>query len=155
MGTFASVLNSKPPTQMIRPKFYLARRDTRWDPYPSQEPVKAVALDWHGYWERDAKIGWFKTPVSYVVVREISKDEADAYHVKSMIADFQKHEIDLVRDGDAAKPADTYTHGAGLSVTAGEDMDGRWWDIGNHGRQERHRTLDSAAGALAAKLGIR
>lgn len=67
------------PTQMIRPKYYLARRCTRWDPYPQQEPVKAVAQDWHGFWERDAGGKWFKTPVSYVVAREISEAEANAY----------------------------------------------------------------------------
>lgn len=67
------------PTEMIRPKFYLARRDTRWDPYPSQEPIKAVALDWHGYWERWTDGKWFKTPVSYVLVKEITEDEANSY----------------------------------------------------------------------------
>ena len=144
------------PTKMMPDaKFYLARRDNRWDPYPAREPVEAVALDWHGFWGRDPKVGWFKTPVSYVRVREITEQEANAYHVESMIADFQKHGIEVVRDGEQVKPAATYTHGAGLSVAAGEDMDGRWWDIGRHGRQERHRTIDSVASALASKLGLR
>lgn len=67
------------PKQMINPKFFLARRDTRWDPYPSEEPIKAVALDWHGFWERDSQGNWFKTPVSYNRIREISGPEANAY----------------------------------------------------------------------------
>jgi hypothetical protein len=66
------------PTQMIRPEFFLARRDTRWDPYPSQEPLKAVALDWHGFWEQDSAGRWFKTPVSYVRVKKITEAEANA-----------------------------------------------------------------------------
>jgi hypothetical protein len=67
------------PTTMTHPKFYLARRDTRWDIYPQQEPLKAVAHDWHGFWERDAQVGWFKTPTSYVLAKEITEDEANAY----------------------------------------------------------------------------
>jgi hypothetical protein len=43
------------PTQMIRPKFYLARRDTRW----------------------------FKTPTSYVLASETSEQDANAYQLAS------------------------------------------------------------------------
>lgn len=71
------------PAQMLRPKFFLARRDTRWDVYPNREPVKAVAQDWHGFWERDAKGNWFKTPVSYVCLEEISEQEANTYALAS------------------------------------------------------------------------
>lgn len=71
------------PTQMIRPKYYLARRDTRWDVYPAQQPLKAVALDWHGFWERAADGRWFKTPTSYILASEISEQDANAYPLAS------------------------------------------------------------------------
>lgn len=40
---------------MIRPKFYTARRDTRWDVYPSEEPLKVVVHNWEGFYDHDAK----------------------------------------------------------------------------------------------------
>lgn len=61
---------------MIQPKFYIGRRDNRWDPYPSQEPEQPIAHDWHGFWAKDSKGNWFKAPVSYILVREISEEEA-------------------------------------------------------------------------------
>lgn len=71
------IMSSTNP-RMLRPKFYLARRDTRWDPYPAQEPIEVVAHDWNGFWAYDRKAGWFKTPTSYNLQREISKLEADS-----------------------------------------------------------------------------
>jgi len=62
---------------MIDPKFYIARRDTRWDVYPQQQPEEVVAHDWWGFWSKDANGNWFKTPTSYVLVREISEQEAN------------------------------------------------------------------------------
>lgn len=70
------------PTTMLRPKFYLARRDTRWDVYPQQEPVKAIAHDWYGFWDRTEDGKWFKTPESYVLLKEITEAEANAHPVK-------------------------------------------------------------------------
>lgn len=68
------------PTQMMPDaKFYLARRDTRWDVYPQREPLEPIAHDWYGFWARDPVVGWYKTPRSYVYEREITKAEADAY----------------------------------------------------------------------------
>ena len=61
---------------MLNPKFYIGHRDTRWDPYPQQEPEKVVAHDWNGFWDFDAKVGWFPTPVSYNLGREITEAEA-------------------------------------------------------------------------------
>jgi len=57
-------------------KFYIGRRDTRWDVYPGEEPEKVVAHDWHGFWEKDSNGTWFKTPASYVLVRQIAEAEA-------------------------------------------------------------------------------
>jgi len=74
---------------MINPKFYLARRNTRWDVYPSEQPVKAVAHDWHGFWERTVNGEWFKTPTSYDYVREITEDEANAFVEPATVAGLQ------------------------------------------------------------------
>jgi hypothetical protein len=57
-------------------KFYVARRDTRWDVYPQREPEQVVAHDWHGFWAWSAGGFWFKTPASFVFIREITKQEA-------------------------------------------------------------------------------
>lgn len=64
--------------KMIDPKFYLGRRDTRWDVYPQKEPLVVVAHDWHGFWARTADGQWFKSPTSYVLQREITEQEANA-----------------------------------------------------------------------------
>jgi len=64
---------------MIRPKFYVARRDTRWDVCPSEEPKKVIAFDYNGYWDYAPIVGWFKTPTCYNFVREITKEEADSF----------------------------------------------------------------------------
>ena len=59
---------------MIRPKFYIGRRDTRWDVYPNQEPEQFVAHDYNGFWAiHDGT--WFKSPTSYVLIREITEQE--------------------------------------------------------------------------------
>jgi len=63
---------------MIRPKFYIARRDTRWDVYPQREPEEVVAYDYYGFWKRSADGTWFQSPASYVFVREIGIVEAEA-----------------------------------------------------------------------------
>jgi len=63
-------------TTMINPKFYVARRDTRWDVYPQREPETVVARDWHGFWAYAPGVGWFKSPASYVTFQEITEAEA-------------------------------------------------------------------------------
>lgn len=65
-------------TKMIRPKFYIGRRDTRWDVYPQAEPEQVVAHDWHGYWAKTPDGQWFMSPASYNLIREISEAEANA-----------------------------------------------------------------------------
>jgi hypothetical protein len=62
--------------KMIRPKFYLARRDTRWDVYPQREPLEIVAHDYYGFWARSDKGFWFKSPTSYVLQEQITEDGA-------------------------------------------------------------------------------
>ena len=64
--------------KMIQPKFYVARRNTRWDVYPQREPTQVVAHDYWGFWAYDREAGWYKTPTSFDFEREITKDEADA-----------------------------------------------------------------------------
>ena len=67
-------------TQMMPDaRFYLAKRDTRWDVYPNRPPIEAVAHDWYGFWARSPEVGWFKTPTSYVLIQEITQAEADAH----------------------------------------------------------------------------
>lgn len=66
-------------TMEANAKFYVARRDTRWDVYPQRQPEEVVAHDWHGFWSRSKVTGeWFKTPTSYVLEREITREEAEA-----------------------------------------------------------------------------
>jgi hypothetical protein len=71
----SNISQAKP--QMIRPKFYIARRDTRWDVYPQKQPEEIVAHDWHGFWAKGRDGQWFKTPTSYVLQREITEAEAN------------------------------------------------------------------------------
>ena len=59
-------------------KFYVARADTRWDVYPQQQPETVVAHDWYGFWAKTLTGEWFKTPTSYVLIREISRHEAES-----------------------------------------------------------------------------
>lgn len=65
---------------MIQPKFYIARRNTRWDVYPQREPEVAVAHDCHGFWSLTLAGEWFKDPTSYDLGREITEAEAVAFH---------------------------------------------------------------------------
>lgn len=58
-------------------RFYIGRIDTRWHVYPAQEPEVVVAHDWRGFYGRTASGEWFKSPVSYILVREITKAEAE------------------------------------------------------------------------------
>lgn len=61
-------------------KFYIGRRDTRWDVYPQREPEVAVAHDWHGFWLFSREGGfWFKAPGSYVLGQQTTKAEAEAF----------------------------------------------------------------------------
>lgn len=62
-------------------KFYVARRDTRWDVYPQREPEVFVAHDWHGFWALTDDGEWFKTPTSYVLIRQIddAKEGLEAF----------------------------------------------------------------------------
>ena len=59
-----------------RAKFYVARRDTRWDVYPQLEPQQVVAHDWRGFYQISAEGKWFLTPTSFNLEREISATEA-------------------------------------------------------------------------------
>jgi len=61
-----------------RPKYYKARRDTRWDVYPQQEPVEVVALDYQGFWAKTVRGEWFKSPASYLCGEQITEAEAAA-----------------------------------------------------------------------------
>lgn len=67
-------------TDMIQPKFYIARRNTRWDVYPQREPEVAIAHDWHGFWALTLNGEWFKDPTSYDLGREVAEAEAIAFH---------------------------------------------------------------------------
>jgi len=67
-------------------KFYVARRDTRWDPYPARHAEVAVAHDWHGFWQYDPKVGWFRSPVSFHFVRSITRAEAEAFENRDAFA---------------------------------------------------------------------
>jgi hypothetical protein len=71
---------------MIDPKFYVARRDTRWDVYPQREPPEIVAHDWYGFWAKTTDGQWFKTPTAYVLLREISEAEANGTFADMEIA---------------------------------------------------------------------
>lgn len=62
--------------KMTRPKFYLARRCTRWDVYPQREPLVAIAHDYQGFWAQYEPGKWFKSPASYVFHGEISEERA-------------------------------------------------------------------------------
>ena len=78
----AEIERRRRPVMMPDAKFYLARRDTRWDVYPGREQIEAVAHDWYGFWSFDAANGfWWKTPTSYVLENEITKSEAEAFAV--------------------------------------------------------------------------
>lgn len=68
----------KQPEGMIKPRFWIGRRDTRWDVYPQQEPQQIVAHDCHGYWEYSTNGFWFRTPRAFNFEREISRAEAEA-----------------------------------------------------------------------------
>ena len=65
--------------EMIRPKFYIARRDTRWDVYPQQQPSVVVAHDYSGFWARTRDGLWFKSPSSYNLQREITEHECNEW----------------------------------------------------------------------------
>lgn len=59
-------------------KFYYARRDTRWDVYPQQEPVEIVAHDWYGFYALSDSGFWFKTPTSYNLGEEITRHDTES-----------------------------------------------------------------------------
>lgn len=75
----AKRLAAMQPTTMIRPKFYMARRDTRWDPYPQRESERPVAHDYYGFWALSADRQWFKSCAGYVLLREITREEAESW----------------------------------------------------------------------------
>lgn len=64
-------------TGMIRPKFYIGRRDTRWDVYPQPEPEQVVAHDASGFWAKTKDGRWYKSPASFHMLHEISEEEAN------------------------------------------------------------------------------
>lgn len=67
-------------TMMSDVKFYEARRDTRWDPYPNREPLCVVAHDWNGFWEQSAPGEWFLCrSTSFNLGRQITKEEAEQF----------------------------------------------------------------------------
>lgn len=72
-----SALTRGPDTPLPDARFYMGRRDTRWDVYPQREPLEVVAFDWYGCCLRTPEGVWFRSPVAYVLVREISKAEAE------------------------------------------------------------------------------
>ncbi len=43
-----------------------ARRDTRWDIYPQQEPTILAVHNYEGWWLPCPDGQWFKSPVSYI-----------------------------------------------------------------------------------------
>lgn len=47
-------------------KLYWARRCTRWDIYPQQEPVQLIAHNWEGFWCPQPDGTWYKSPASFV-----------------------------------------------------------------------------------------
>ena len=67
--------------QPHKPRFYLARRCTRWDVYPQRQPLEAIAHDYEGFWALTDAGEWFKTPTSYVFEREITESEARAFRL--------------------------------------------------------------------------
>lgn len=50
------------------PKFYFARRCTRFDVYPDKYATVAIAFDADGFWQLTANDEWFKTPSSFVLL---------------------------------------------------------------------------------------
>lgn len=89
----AKALDYKPvPTgltraDMVRPKFYLARIDTRWHVYPQRQPLVAVALDYRGYWAFSKHGFWYKAPVSYNLEKEVTEERAVAHVVECVSCD--------------------------------------------------------------------
>ena len=63
----------------IQRKFYLARRDTRWDVYPQAQPLEAIAYDYEGFYAQMQPGVWYATPTSYVLDREVTEAEAIAF----------------------------------------------------------------------------
>lgn len=63
---------------MIRPRYYVGKRDTRWDVYPQVQPEQVVAHDCHGFWAKAENGSWYKSPASYCLLREITEQEANA-----------------------------------------------------------------------------
>jgi len=57
----------KPTADRPQDGLYWARRSTRWDVYPQQEPLQLVAFDYDGFWEPFPDGTWFKTPTSYAL----------------------------------------------------------------------------------------
>lgn len=54
-------------------KLMWARRDTRWDIYPSQEPVELVAFNYEGFWCPQPNGTWYKSPTSFVNCEEVTE----------------------------------------------------------------------------------
>jgi len=55
-------------TEIHKGRLFWARRDTRWDVYPQQEPIELIAHNWEGFWSPLPDGSWFLTPVSYNLV---------------------------------------------------------------------------------------
>jgi hypothetical protein len=49
-----------------------AKRDTRWDVYPQDEPAQLVAYNWEGFWLPLPDGRWFKAPTSFSVMGDAS-----------------------------------------------------------------------------------
>ncbi len=71
-------MNAAKPSMSKDARFYVGTRDTRWDVYPQREPGEVIAHDWRGFWAFAPAGFWFKTPTSYNLAREITRDEAEA-----------------------------------------------------------------------------
>lgn len=75
-------MSSLSRADMIRPKFYLGRRNTRWHVYPSREPLVAVAVDYRGHWAFSKHGFWYKSPSEFDLTCEVTEAEAVAHIVE-------------------------------------------------------------------------
>jgi hypothetical protein len=60
-------------------RFWLARRDTRWDVYPSQQPLTVCAHDWWGFWALSEQGFWYYcSATSFRFQQEITREQAES-----------------------------------------------------------------------------
>lgn len=69
------------------PKFYIARRCSRFDVYPDRYASVAIAHDYNGFWQLTSDGQWFKTPSSFVLLSApITEEEAIAHKNRNAFA---------------------------------------------------------------------